>query len=85
MKVFTDSNYDGGEITHVDMHIQSVGKIATFVMTRPYRGESIEELTRPTVLRLVFDSGLEFNSFIEAILKFQNNYREESGRWEIMN
>ena len=84
MKVLTDSNYDGGDITHVDIHVRSVGKMATIVMTRPYRGEPIEELTRPTILRLVFDSSLELNSFIEAILKFQNNYREESGRWEIM-
>lgn len=82
MRIRTDSNYDGGNVTQLKIRLNATGEAMRMNIVKPNVPDyTIGELSRPNDVELIFDDSRDLDTFIDALLQLQKYHRESVGEW----
>lgn len=85
MRIRTDSNYDGGNVTRLKIRLNATGEAMRMNIVKPNVPDyTIGELSRPNDVELIFDDSGDLDTFIDALLQLQKYHRESVGEWKVM-
>lgn len=85
MRIRTDSNYDGGNVTQLKIILNATGEAMRMNIVKPNVPDyTIGELSRPNYAELIFDDSRNLDIFIDALLQFQKYHRESVGEWRVV-
>lgn len=77
MKIRTDSNYDGGNVTQLKIRLNATGEAMRMNTVKPNVPDYIiGKLSRPNDVELIFDDSRDLDIFIDALLQLQKYHRE---------
>lgn len=85
MRIRTDSNYDGGNVTRLKIRLNTTGEAMRMNIVKPNVPDyTIGELSRPNNVELIFDDSRDLDTFIDALLHLQKYHRESVGEWRVV-
>lgn len=85
MRIRTDSNYDGGNVTQLKIRLNTTGETMRMNIVKPKVPDyTIGELSRPNNVELIFDDSRDLDTFIDALLQLQKYHRESVGEWRVV-
>ena len=85
MRIHTDSNYDGGNVTQLKIRLNTTGEAMRMNIVKPNIPDyTIGELSRPNNVELIFDDSRDLDTFIDALLHLQKYHRESVGEWRVV-